>query len=57
MEGANQLWSEVFHTTGENYNTSLDVIVCMPLDSLRTGDNEGGDWEWVLRKTMNEQSP
>ena len=56
MEGANQLWSEVFHTRGENYNTSLDVIVCMPLDRLRTGDNEGGDWEWVLRKTMNEQS-
>ena len=29
MEGANQLWSEVFHTRGENYNTFLDVTLCV----------------------------
>ena len=66
MEGANQLWSEVFHTRGENYNTFLDVTLCCFLPLLifvykKTGDNEGGDrgWEWRLRisKSMNEQSP
>lgn len=43
MEGANQLWSEVFHTRGENYNTSLDVTLCMlssPFDILCTRRQE-----------------
>ena len=66
MEGANQLWSEVFHTRGENYNTFLDVTLCVlssPFDICvqEKGDNKGGDrgWEWRLRisKSMNEQSP
>ena len=43
MEGANQLWSEVFHTRGENYNTFLDVtsrMLSFPFDILCTRRQE-----------------